>query len=272
MAHLDLPEWVPEGGSDEDWARSGETEIPDRLLRFVDADGKAWIAVDGYVGREPSASLRKVFCFVRGLLALEGWASIEAYLADHSVEAELVPGNAAEYYCFAGEAPWSATFDSWATGADGNSAPEVRPLGWRDEDGPSIELLAVDFNWEGYHSVLNDAEIGSLPSKAFARFASLAKLPDRAEFVDPGGEPVARATAVREEGWRGHLLLAREDVLKAYCRERGGEWGWIVWGEREVHLPEPASFSDVPPWMREVRLQGLDRFSRVASLAGLQKD
>ncbi|HJZ37699.1 MAG TPA: hypothetical protein VJ204_15625 [Solirubrobacterales bacterium] len=78
--------------------------------------------------------------------------------------AELVPGNAAEYYRFAGESPWSATFDSWATAADGTTSAEVRPLGWRNEGGPAIELLAVDFNWEGYHSVLNDAEIGSLPS------------------------------------------------------------------------------------------------------------
>jgi hypothetical protein len=272
MAPPELPEWVLDGGSDEQWARSGVVELPDGLLRVEDSDGKPWVVVDGYVGREPHGSPRKVLCFIRGLLALEGWASIDAYLVDHPVEPELVPGNAAEYYCFAGEAPWSATFDSWATAADGTTAPEERRLGWRYEDGPLIELLAVDFNWESYHSILNDAEIGSLPSKAFAFFSALVKLPDRPEFVDRDGSPAARASTIREDGWSGHLLWVREDLLEAYCRERGGEWGWIVWGEREVRLPEPASFADVPDWMREVKQQDLDRFSRVASLAELQLD
>ena len=48
------------------------------------------------------------------------------------------------------------------------------------------------------------------------------------------------------------------------------EWGWIAPGEREVRLPEPASLGNAPAWMREVRLQGLDRFSRVASMAELR--
>jgi hypothetical protein len=270
MPETELPVWSSEKGSDEEWARHGETEIPDGLLRR-EFEGRSWVAIDGYVAHEPYGSQRKAFCFIRGLMALEGWASIEAYLEEHPVEAELVPGNAAEYYCFAGEAPWSATFDSWATAADGSEKAETQPLGWRQEDGPEIELLAVDFNWEGYHSILNDAEIGSLPSKAFSRTTGLAKLPDRAEFVDETGELAAQALAVRQEGWRGHLLYAREDLLADYCRERGGEWGWICWGDREVHTPEAVTFSELPAWIGEVRRQGFDRFSRMVSLDELKR-
>lgn len=272
MPSPEVAEWAPEGGSDEDWARNFQIDLPDRLLRTEAADGCGWIALDGYLYRAPADSQRKVFCFIRGLLALQGWSSIEAYLAEHPIEAELVPGNAAEYYCFAGEAPWSPTFDSWATQADGASAAERRRIGWRHEDGPEIELLGVDFNWESYHSVLNQAAIGSLPSKAFCRSAALSKVADRAEFVDPDGEAAVRALglSLSEDGWRGHVLWAREDLVEAYCRERGGDWGWIVWGEREVHPPEPGAGHDLPDWMVEVRRNGLDRFDLVTSLAELQ--
>jgi hypothetical protein len=268
MSAADLPEWIPEDGEDEQWAREGEIEIPDQLLRFHAEDGKAWVAVDGYLRQQPLQGPRKVFCFIRGLLAREGWSSVQAYLRDHPIEAELVPNNPGEYYCFAGEAPWSATFDSWATAADGTFSPQTRRLDWHREDGPTIEQLAVDFNWESYHSLLNHAGIGSLPSKAFASFAGLRKLPDTAEFVDPDGQLAARSLALDTPGREGHVLYVREDLLEAYCEEGGGDWGWIVWGEREIF---PADRDAEPPaWLAEVRRQGLDRFHRVSSLAELR--
>jgi hypothetical protein len=270
MPPPDVAEWVPKGGSDEKWARKHAIELPDSLLRTETSDGQGWIAVDGYLRRAPEDSQRKVFCFIRGLLALEGWPSVETYLRRRKIEPELVPENAAEYYCFAGEAPWSPTFDSWATNSDGSNAAERRRIGWRYEDGPEIELLGVDFNWESYHSVLNDANVGTLPSKSFCRSASLVKVAGLPEFVDAEGKAAARSVALDENGWRGNVLWVREDLLAAYCKEQGGDWGWILWGAREVHPPEPAALSEPPAWMIEVRQKGFDRFNRVTSLEQLR--
>ena len=270
MPPSELPEWVVEGGKDEEWARHGEIEIPDRLLRFRAEDGATWIATDGYLRQNPRESQRKVFCFIRGLLACKGWNSVEIYLNDNPIMPELVPDGPTDYYCFAGESPWSPTFDSWATTADGTFTPQTTQLGWREEDGPEVELLAVGFGWESYHSMLNDADVGSLPSKAFAHFVGLRKLPDFAEFVDSDGQLAAKSLALTDPGWHGHVLYIREDLLEAYCAERGGEWGWIVWGEREVFYSDK-SLEGQPAWLGEVRRQGLDRFNRVASLPHLQQ-
>lgn len=269
MPAAGLPEWVPEDGEDEDWARHGLIEIPDRLLRRTDEKGAAWIALDGYLRCEPQRSTRKAFCFIRGLLALEGWDSVAAYLAEHPPAPELIASNPTDYYCFAGETPWAATFDNWATAADGSTEAQTEYLDWHREDGPQIELLSVEFGWESYHSVLNDAEIGALPSKALCRFAGLRKPPAIAEFLDAEGRLAARSLVLRSPPWHGHLLWVREEVLEAYCRERCGQWGWVAWGEREVWYPEIDS-DQLPAWLGEVRRQGLDRFSRVASLAELQ--
>lgn len=267
MPPTELPEWVVESGEDEEWARHGEIEVPDHLLRFRAEDGTGWIAIDGYLRQNPEDSRRKVFCFIRGLLACEGWESVEAYLDEHPIGPDSVPDNATDYYCFAGEAPWSPTFDSWATAEDGAVTPQTEQLG-RQQDGPVVEQLAVGFGWESYHSTLNDADIGSLPSKAFAHFVGLRKLPDFAEFVDPDDRPAAKSLSLGLPDWQGHLLYVREDLLEAYCAERGGEWGWIVWGEREVFYSDIAR-EEQPEWLGEVRREGFDRFHRVVALSEL---
>ena len=79
------------------------------------------------------------------------------------------------------------------------------------------------------------------------------------------GEVVARAFSL-PAGWGGHMLYVQETALKAYCASRGGESGWIVWGERGFMS---AGTREPPTWLTKVRQAGADRFSRVVSLADL---
>lgn len=249
--------------------RSGKIDLPNRLLRSV-TENCDWIALDAHLIREPADAERRAFCSIRGLLANEGWSTIEEYLAEHGVEPELLPDNSPDHYCFAGEAPWAATFDNFATAADGSYEANLRRLGLHD-DGPEVELLAVDFNWERYHSLLNRAEIGSLPSKAFAHFANLRKLPDRAEFVDGKERLAARSLSVVGEGWRGQILWVRADLLARYCTERRGEWGWVLWGERGLR-PLSHSSGLPPAWLVQVQRRGEARFAKVVSLKELNEN
>jgi hypothetical protein len=265
---FELEAWVSEEGEDEEWVRSGRIEIPDELLRTEAlGEGEQWVAIDGYLRHQPQGTDRKVFCFIRGILALEGWDTVEAQIAEHGVDNDLVPRNAGDHYCFAGEAPWSPTFDSFYTDADGTAKPNVTNLGSFHEEGPEVELLGVDFEWESYHSALNNAEIGTLPSKHFSFFAGLRKRPERAEYADREDKTGAISVRVSQENWNGHLLYVRQDLLEAYLAERGGEWGWIAWGEREMFSSERRS--EPPEWLGEVRRAGDDRFYRVTTLAEL---
>lgn len=258
-----LAEWAPPDGEDETWVRHGHIDLPDDLL-CREEDGTAWLLVDGYLECKSTTAHRRVFCEIRGMIALDDWATVASYLADHRLDSEVIPQNSGGYYYFAGEAPWSPTFDSHAADATAEDEPGVRMLG-RMEDGPGIELIAVDFSWESYHSVLNDARIGSLPSKAFSRHAGLRKLADRAEFVDAEGLSAARSMAIRAPGWSGVMLWARQDLVEAYSTSRGGEWGWDIRGERELLLRD--SFNEPPDWLNKARRQGDGLFRRVVSLA-----
>jgi hypothetical protein len=266
---FELEPWVSRAGEDRDWILAGEVQIPDQLLQ-TDAFGEdeRWIGVDGFLLHQPGDTERKVFCFLRGILALEGWESVEEKIAADGVDNDLVPRSPSDYYCFAGEAPWSPTFDAFNTDADGGARPDVTRLGRHFEEGPEVELLGVDFSWESYHSVLNEVEVGTFPGKEFARSAGLRRRPDHSEFETEDGRLGAVSVRVSQDGWRGHLLYVREDLLKTYVTARGGDWGWVVWGEREMF---PAEWSSEPPdWLAEVRSSGQDRFHRVTSLAQLE--
>jgi hypothetical protein len=259
-----LTPWVVERGSDEEWVCNMPVEIPNDLLRNKRFGGRqAWVAIDGHLRHAPAGSNRKASCSIRGILSLEGWGEIERFVAEHGVTGDNVGRNPSDHYCFAGESPWAPTFDHSGTAPDGVVAPHRLRLG--REDGPEIEILAVDFDWERHHSALNAARIDSLPAKHVALKVGLRKLADRPELVDVDGRLAAIGASICQEDWHGYLLYLREDLLRSYCAEQGGDWGWIASGERTVFSAD-WSPGDVPAWLRRAKATDQDRFSRVAQL------
>ena len=247
---LGLPDWTETDEADEDWIMGRESEVPEELVYNEKLGGEVpWVAVNGYLWQKRHDARRSISCVIRGLLALDGWSSMRRYIEDRETEADLLPDNPVEYDCFAGEAPWSPTFDSAATKADGSFAPQVSLLGDLAGTEPWIELLGVDFKWSSERSALNTAEIGPLPSKSFSLHTGIRKVADRPEFVDADGRPAAKTVSPRGiDGWTGSILYVREDLLRAYCSERGGEWGWLVWGERQLlQTSDPDGGSISPP-------------------------
>lgn len=266
---LPLAPWVTSRGSDEGWVCDSSTEIPHELLRTRRFGQRhAWVALDGRLSHAPAESKRKASCSIRGLLALDGWTGMERFVAEHGVSSETVPRNPSDNYCFAGEAPWAPTFDHFGTAPDGTAKTHRFRLGY--DEGPEVEVLAVDFEWSRHHSALNDVRIDSLPAKHLAQRLRLRKLADRPEFVDAEGLLAAIGVGIYQEDWHGYLLYLREDLLRGYCAEQGGDWGWIATGEREV-LPADSRRGEAPIWLRRVRATGRNRFSRVVQLDRVPK-
>jgi hypothetical protein len=116
-------------------------------------------------------------------------------------------------YPFSGEIPWSPEFASEIEYGDGEQM-------YRNEinvaDGPPIEveILAHDFGWESYHSVLNQAGGAYVPSRLFSRRFDLRGIPQSFDQRLPDGARAAislRAPA----GFEGHLLYLREDLCSS---------------------------------------------------------
>jgi hypothetical protein len=93
------------------------------------------------------------------------------------------------------------------------------------------ESLAHTFGWEGHNSSENEA-FGYVPSQRLSQHAGLRSVPAGFDQVDAEGRPAAMSFAA-PEGFDGHLLYVREDIVKAYAGDRS-----VVtfgWGERQIH-------------------------------------
>jgi len=82
-----------------------------------------------------------------------------------------------------------------------------------------VELLSHEYNFEA-RGPIEDARGSYAPSARFARDLSLRQYPGRLDLVGLDGLPASRSFAA-PEGFEGHLLFLRHDLLATYAeRER----------------------------------------------------
>lgn len=93
------------------------------------------------------------------------------------------------------------------------------------------ESLAHTFGWEGHNSSENEA-FAYVPSQRLSQHAGLRSVGAGFDQVDAEGRPAAMSFTA-PQGFDGHLLYVREDIVKAYAGDRA-----VVtfgWGERQIH-------------------------------------
>lgn len=120
----------------------------------------------------------------------------------------------------------------------------ARPAAYPAKIPPYVELefesLAHVFGWEGHNSSENQA-FAYVPSQRLSQHSDLRSLPGGFNQVDVEGRP-ASMSFTAPEGFNGHLLYVREDLVKAFTGDRT-----VVtfgWGERQVHAAWPEKIPD----------------------------
>jgi hypothetical protein len=84
-----------------------------------------------------------------------------------------------------------------------------------------VELLAHDYAWESYHSVVNEAGANPVPAKSFALNTGLVGSPQTFDYRQHDAR-LATLTRAAPDGFSdGNLLYARRDLLASYARSRG---------------------------------------------------
>ncbi|WP_125778404.1 NACHT domain-containing protein [Antribacter gilvus] len=99
-----------------------------------------------------------------------------------------------------------------------------------------IESMAHTFAWEGHNSAENQA-FAYVPSQRLSQHSCLRSVAAGFDQVDADGRAAAMSFTA-PEGFNGHLLYVREDVVKAYAGNRT-----VVtfgWGERQIHTARRA--------------------------------
>ncbi len=110
------------------------------------------------------------------------------------------------------------------------SAPKFRHI-----RGIRLELPAITFGWESYHSTYNDFSGFNLPAPSLIQRLVLASKDREIDFYDSTGTP---GTLYREagDGWTGNrhsLLYIRADLLRRYLTDTRQVLVWCNWGERD---------------------------------------
>ena len=238
---LGLPDWTrPTPLDNRRWISSAKITVPHHLLNptQVDTDNGPWVAAYGYLADEKRDLGREVFGFVTALLVDPGQMDtlVNALREWNHRSSFRIPQLPLGYGAFACEVPWSRHFTTHEDGPYSYShellvAPESKI---------DIELLSHNYIWEG----LGSAEYleAPVPSAWFSGSMGLRGIPQTFNQELSDGTLASKTTGP-PNGFSGHLLYLREDLVRDYAK--GRRLVWFAWGERSIL----GLRCEVPKWL-----------------------
>lgn len=227
-----------------DWIMRGPRPDYRGILEIAQADGLSgpWVVLDGFL-EQTAADDRQVFTFLRGVLVENGEADRLCTLFSglEYPGNDAIPDAPGQYYTYAGEMPFTLVPGLPAAGdqEDDGYEKKVSADRWSDSGVP-VDIPVQKYNWESYHSVVNQYSGSVLPSKQICEALNLRYRANKWDLHDASGV----ASLYREvgeddsqiSGWFSYL---RRDLLDNYLRQSGKTLVWLMWGERGVHYRSP---------------------------------
>lgn len=264
-----VPAWASSDPADDpEWYSAGRIEIPEELLlpnEQLTGKPGAWVLVEGYLQHKDGLRSRRVFGFLRGVLlaaadakTLATMLSERPYLGNHYVpEAPNDPAT------FAGEIPWSHSFEAHGNLENGLALYHALVQEDYEQPGVEIELLAHGYDVALDRTTTAVATGHWVPSATFARAFDLRRHPHTLDLICLDGS-MASLTRDAPAGFEGKLLYLRRDLLASYAGDR--LLLHLAWGERQVDF----DFANPPGWLEKAGSEHSDiwRHVRVRDLAG----
>jgi len=224
-----------------DWVVEGPQPDYREILEIAEIDGLTgpWVVLDGFIEQNAPADDRQVFTFLRGVLVDSGEVDslCTLFTGLEYPGNDAIPAVPEYYYTYAGEMPFSSIPGLPADDAQEGGRAEymVAADRWPD-NGVTVEIPVQKYNWENYHSVLNQGSGASLPSKRLCEALSLRYRANKWELHDAAGV----ASMYREVGEYGSQIngsfsYLRRDLLDSYLTQSGKALVWLMWGERGFH-------------------------------------
>jgi len=240
------------------WLTSGASPDYRHVLRRDEIDGipGPWLLMEGFI-EETASDQRRLFSFVDARFtrgndhrSLRRRFAETRYPTSHELGAPLD-----NYYTFAGEIPWSRRFAPSLWTDQGEPDPyrdhafERYPF-HEHPNGVEIEIPVCAWNWEYYHSELNQVGLTNVLAPALADRLHLVNHAREWDLYDQQGQrATVFARSSEPKGWESRLFFLREDLLNTYLRDTNQSLTWFVMGERDfatdVLLASRDAFADV---------------------------
>lgn len=246
---LNLPQWANPGLADEKvWFREGSIELPSELLEAETVNGHEglWVLVEAYLTHEDEPTRRRVFGYFEGMLVdSDDIAAIENGFDTEEWPNRVSPTTPESHGMLLGDFPWRVGLREMA--AEGREGPyfDRAAARWNpdpelQDPGIPVELTSHIFSGDARGS--DEASGSYLPSFTFAQRFGLRKAPGSLDLVGLDGR-VASLSLTPPDGFEGHLLYLRKDLLIEYAE--GRSLLQLCWGERQIKL---ALDEDHPSW------------------------
>lgn len=224
-----------------DWMVSGSQPDYLGILEVAEIDGLAgpWVVLDGFLEQNAPADDRQVFTFLRG--ALVDSAEVDRLCTLFNglkyPGNDAIPQEPSYYYTYAGEMPFSSIPGlPVAEEREGDRAEYIVSADRWSNRGVAVDIPVQKYNWESYHSVVNQGSGACLPSKPLCEALSLRYRANTWDLHDASGV----ASLYREVGEYGSQISGsfsylRRDLLDSYLTQSGKALVWLMWGERGIH-------------------------------------
>lgn len=235
----DLFSGQPTGAGD--WVVRGPQPDYRGILEIPEIDGLTgpWVVLDGFLEQNAPADDRQVFTFLRGVIVDCGEVDrlCTLFTGLEYPGNDAIPAEPGYYYTYAGEMPFSSIPGlPVADEQEGDSAEYMVSADRWSNNGVAVDIPVQKYNWESYHSVVNQASGASLPSKQICEALSLRYHANKWDLHDASGV----ASLYREVGEygsqeSGSFCYLRRDLLDKYLTQSCKALVWLMWGERGFH-------------------------------------
>jgi hypothetical protein len=243
--------WIPhintlfsnETKSPKQWLVHGPTPDYSHLLdELPEVDGQVgpWTLLDGYI-REYSAEYdQRIFTFLRCLLidpAQKERLAAKFYTIQHP-GTDAIPRPRGDYYTYGGEIPWSNRFGAPMRDESGRVHRNLQQAFsyWADGDwtGIPVEIPIWDWEWESYHSQLNQVSGITTPSPSICESLRLTNRRGDWDLYDSNGNvaTIYREASMVDKSLIANFLYIRSDLLRQYLFDTEQTLLWLLWGER----------------------------------------
>ena len=234
--------WDPElkdlfGNSPQDignWILNGP--IPDYkgLLQTKKLVGdQTWILLDGFIEENALSDYRQIFTFIRGffitntqLKAIKKFVNEKSYLGNNAL-----PKVPEYHYTYAGEMVLSNIHFTLVE----KESSKVQFNEW-DELSPLVEVPVQSYEWESYHSSLNQAGRILFPNTEICQSLNLKYQNGEPDLYDDNGvASIFRKLTSTTNNLKGSVSYLRKDLFEKYLNDTDQTFIWILWGERNQH-------------------------------------
>ncbi|MDX2298387.1 MAG: hypothetical protein NW204_01550 [Xanthomonadaceae bacterium] len=224
-----------------DWIVRGPQPDYRSILEITEIDGLTgpWVLLDGFLEQNAPADDRQVFTFLRGVLvdSREVDRLCRLFTGLEYPGNNAIPEEPGHYYTYAGEMPFSSIPGlTVADEQEGDRAEYMVSADRWSNNGVAVDIPVQKYNWESYHSVVNQGSGSSLPSKQLCEALGLRYRANKCDLHDASGV----ASLYREVGEYGSQIngsfsYLRRDLLDCYLTQSGKALVWLMWGERGFH-------------------------------------